>query len=106
MAGKILHAGAFVICNHFPGTASPQQTDTRVTVSGQQVATLAFLYTVSNCGRNGTSSPPCTLATWQTGATKFFVGGSPVVISTGTSLCTPSNEPLNPKIFQQRVTAT
>jgi hypothetical protein len=106
MAGKILHKGALVLCPHTPGAAQPDQTAARVTVSGQEVATLLPLYTVTGCGLNGTNSPPCTKAQWLKGAEHVFVGGVPVVIASGTSLCTPSGASLDPRVFQQRVTAS
>jgi hypothetical protein len=104
MSGNILHEGALVLCQHL-GTAQPDQTDTRVSVGGQAIMTLTRTYTVLNCGLNGTSSPPCSKAMWVQGAERVTASGLPVAISTGQSLCTPSGTPLDPKQFQQRVTA-
>jgi hypothetical protein len=106
MTGKILHKGALVLCPHTPGSAQPDQTAPRVTVSGQEVATVLPFYTVSGCALNSTNSPPCTKAQWLKGAEHVFVGGVAVVISSGTSLCTPSLASLDPRVFQQRVTAS
>lgn len=106
MAGKILHEGALVLCKHPPGRAEPDQTDTRVTVSGKAVMTVLRMYTVTACALNGTNSPPCTKATWLKGAARVFASGLPVAIDTGQSLCTPSFGVLDPKLFQKRVTAS
>ena len=106
MSGNILHEGAVVACKHPPGLASPDQTDTRVTVSGKAVMTVARLYTVNACALNGTNSPPCTKAIWLKGATRVFASGLSVAIHNGESQCTPSFGVLDPKIFQKRVTAS
>ena len=105
MAGNILHEGAFILCSHPPGSASPDSADTRVTVSGQRVVTLSHLYTVTGCALETTNSPPCKKASWLRGAEHVFVSGVPVVIDSGISLCTPSFAQLDPKVFQKRVTA-
>ena len=106
MAGNILHDGALVLCKHPPGSANPDQTDTRVSVSGQQVMTVGRTYTVSGCALNGTNSPPCTTASWLTGAQRVFASGLAVAIDSGQSMCLPSGAPLDPKLFQKRVTAS
>lgn len=101
MAGKILHKGAIVQCTHL-APAQPDQTASRVTVSGQEVATLLPLYTVSGCPAN----TKCAKAQWLTGAQRVFVNNVAVVISSGSSLCSPSGATLDPRVFQQRVTAS
>src|SRR5262245_47765999 len=106
MSGFILHENALVLCQHPPGNARPDQTDTRVKVSGQAVMTVARSYTVTGCALNGTTSPPCTTAAWLKGAEHVFVSGFPVAIDSGQSLCAPSGAKLDPKLFQQRVKAT
>jgi hypothetical protein len=106
MAGHILHEGALLLCRHPPGSATPDQTDTRVTVSGQAVMTVARTYTVSGCALNSTNSPPCTTASWLKGAERVIASGLPVAIDSGQSLCMPSGGTLDPKLFQKRVTAS
>ena len=105
MAGYILHEGATVLCKHPPGSASPDDTDKRVEVSGHAVMTIGRSSTVSACALNGTNSPPCTTAMWVKGASRVFAGGLPVAIDSGESLCVPSGGPLDPKLFQMRVRA-
>jgi hypothetical protein len=106
VAGNILHEGALVLCQHVPGSAQPDQTDTRVTVSGQRVMTVTRTYTVTGCALEGTNSPPCKTASWTTGAQRVSASGLPVAIDDGQSLCVPSGGRLNPKAFQKRVTAS
>jgi hypothetical protein len=106
VAGFILHEGAVVACKHPPGLATPDQTDIRVTVSGQKVMTVVRTYTVAACALNTTTSPPCTKASWLTGAQRVSASGLAVAIDSGQSLCLPSSSPLDPKVFQQRVKAT
>jgi hypothetical protein len=106
MSGFILHDGALVLCKHPPGNARPDQTDTRVTVSGRAVMTVVRTYTVTGCALNSTTSPPCTTAVWLKGAERVFASGLAVAIDSGQSMCMPSGTPLEPVIFQQRVTAS
>jgi hypothetical protein len=106
MSGYILHDGAIVACRHPPGLAQPDQTDTRVTVSGRKVMTVSRTYTVSGCALNSTNSPACTKASWLQGAQRVTASGLAVAIDSGESLCTPSNGTLDPRVFQQRVTAS
>src|SRR5262245_60879575 len=105
MSGFILHENALVLCQHPPGNARPDQTDTRVTVSGQAVMTVARTYTVTGCALSGTS-PQCSTAAWLKGATRVFASGLSVAIDSGQSLCVPSGARLDPKLFQQRVKAS
>ena len=67
MAGNILHQECTGPVQASSGQREPDQTDPRVTVSGQQVMTVARSYTVSGCALNGTTSPPCTTAAWLDG---------------------------------------
>jgi hypothetical protein len=106
LAGNILHEGALVLCQHPPGTAQPDQTDTRVTVSGRPVITVTHSYTVTGCALEGTNSPPCKTAVWTQGAERVRASGVPVAIHTGQSLCAPSGGRLDPTLFQTRVTAS
>jgi len=106
MAGHILHEGALVLCQHPPGDARPDQTDTRVAVSGQAVMTVARQYTITGCALESGNSPPCKTGTWIKGAGRVFASGLAVAIDTGESLCATSGGRLDPKVFQKRVTAS
>src|SRR4051812_2613651 len=106
MPGSIMHRGALVLCKHPPGNAAPDQTDARVTVSGQEIMTVERTYTVTGCFLNGTNSPPCTKARWLTGAQRVSASGLAVAIDSGLSQCVTSLSPLDPKMFQTRVVAS
>ncbi len=68
--------------------------------------TVMRTYTVAGCALNSTNSPPCTKASWLSGAQHVFASGLAVAIDSGTSQCLPSTTPLDPKQFQQRVKAS
>jgi hypothetical protein len=101
MSGFIIHEGAQVTCPHTTGQAFPDQTDLRVSVSGQAVMTVARSYTIAGCPQN----TPCSKAAWIEGAQRVTASGLPVAIHNGQSLCVPSGK-LNPVLFQQRVSAS
>jgi hypothetical protein len=106
MPGPVLHVGATVLCAH-GGQATPTAPSPRVSVSGQPVATVAAPYAVAGCpfvppGGNG----PCVTGQWVVGATRVLSMGQPVVLMTGTSVCTPTATPLMPVAAQTRVIAT
>ncbi len=106
MSGNLIHQGALIFCSHFPGAATPDEVSTRVTLSGQALVTVGMQYTVSGCALNGTNSPPCTKASWTMGASRVTSENRPVAIDSGQSLCAPSFARLDPRFFQQRVTAS
>jgi len=104
--GFIMHKDALVACQHAPGLAQAIMPSPRVSVSNMPVMTVFSQYTVVGCALNGTSSLPCTSAMWMEGAHRVFVGGLPVAIDSGKSLCAPSFGKLEPRSFQQRVEAS
>jgi len=101
MSGFIIHDGAYITCPHTSGIATPNETDTHVTVSGQPIMTVVRTYKIGGCPQN----TPCSSAMWTEGAEHVTASGRPVAISTGKSLCVPPGE-LKPQIFQQRVKAS
>lgn len=106
MPGPILHMGATVLCSH-GGQAMPTAPSPRVLVSGTPIATIAAPYAVAGCafappGGNG----PCVTAQWVVGAVRVTSMGQPVVIMTGTAVCTPTGTPLVPVQAQMRALAT
>jgi hypothetical protein len=107
MPGSLLHVGATVVCPH-GGQATPQPAQSRVTVAGQPVTTLAHLYTVAGCVFNVSGSPhPCTTVRWTGPATRVRVNGSPVLLSGSGGLCqsadqSPQGAPVT-VVVQQRV---
>jgi uncharacterized Zn-binding protein involved in type VI secretion len=105
MPGPIVHLGATVICTH-AGQALPTSPSPRVMVGGQPVVTIATMYVIAGCGLASTAAPPCVTGQWLVGATRVLVGGVPVAVQSGSSLCTPTGSPMLPVVVQPRVVAT
>jgi uncharacterized Zn-binding protein involved in type VI secretion len=106
MAGNIMHKDALVGCDHPPGNATADLPDQNVLVSGMPVITVGSLYTITGCALTGTTSPACVTGAWTQGAQRVLVGGVPVAIDNGQSLCAASFGRLNPRVVQQRVQAS
>lgn len=100
MAGFILDQSSYITCPHTSGIATPDQTDTRVTLSGQPLMTVARPYTIGGCPQN----TPCSKAAWIKGSEKVTASGFPVALDNGTSLVVPGGS-LKPMMFQRRVQA-
>src|SRR5256885_938660 len=98
MPGPILHLDATVLCAH-GGQAFPEDSSSRVFVSGKPITTIAVSYTVEGCPLDS----PCVTAQWTAGATRVTSEGQPVVIMTGMSTCVPTGTPLMPMSAQTRV---
>lgn len=105
MPASILHLGATVTCVH-AGPATPMTPNPRVLVSGQPITTMSTMYAITGCGLSGTSSPPCVTAQWVVGAVRVTASGAPVLIQSGTAVCTPTGTGLLPMVVQTRVLAT
>jgi hypothetical protein len=85
MPGYLLHIGAVVQCTHAaPATATPSAP--RVLVSGQPVATVAGLWSVTGCLFQvpGPVPQPCVLVKWAMPSARITVGGSPALLQPGT----------------------
>jgi hypothetical protein len=104
MAGYAVQLGATVICAH-AGQAMPTTPNPRVLLGNQPVITVTSPWAVAGCGLTG-SAPPCVTAQFVVGATRVLAGGAPVVVQSGTSICTPTGTPLQVLVTQLRVTAT
>lgn len=87
MPGLVMHVGATVNCPH----TAPAQTvssNSRVLVSGAQVATIADQTTVSGCPFVvGTKPQPCVIVQWSVPAARVMVNGQPALLSTSPGLC-------------------
>lgn len=107
MPGPVLHVGATVLCSH-GGQATPTAPNPRVLVSGQPVVTLGAPYLVAGCAMPPpiAGNGPCITGQWLSGATRVLVGGLPVLVMSGTSICAPTGTPLLPVVAQTRVIAT
>jgi hypothetical protein len=101
MSAQILHRGATVLCSH-AGQATPVSTFSRVTLSGQEVVTLANQYSIAGCPLDS----PCATGRWISGAARVTAGGAPVAIFSGQSTCVPTGTPMSPVMVQTRVLAT
>jgi hypothetical protein len=106
MPGFVLHSGATVICAH-GGQATPTAPNPRVLVSGQPVTTQAAPYTVAGCAfvppaGNG----PCVTAQWVVAALRVRAGGQPVLLHSGSAVCSPTGTPLTVAVTQTRVQAS
>ena len=107
MPGFVLHVGATVLCAH-AGQATPTVPSPRVSVSGQPATTLSSTYIVAGCAMPPppAGNGPCVTAQWLTGTTRVTSSGTPLLVMSGASLCTPTATPLMPTVTQTRVTAT
>jgi uncharacterized Zn-binding protein involved in type VI secretion len=108
MPGNLVHVAATIMCPH-GGRASVQSGQSRVTVSGDAVATVADTYPVTGCTLNVSGKPqPCLTIRWPGPATRVSVNGSPVILSGSTGICqSPEQAPQGPPSVpstQQRVT--
>ena len=102
MPGFLLHAGATVICPH-GGSATPVQSDSRVTVDGQPIATLSSGFVIAGCRLSGNAR--CKTAHFVTAANRVTANGQPVLLRDSESVCEPSGTPLVIVQTQTRVSA-
>ena len=118
MPGYLLHIGASVQCTHAaPATATPSAP--RVLVSGQPVATVAGLWSVTGCpfqipAPPGTVPSPCIQVKWAMPSARITVAGSPALLQpgpgTGAGVCLAATQaPQGPpvvNVMQQRAAGT
>jgi len=104
----LLHVGATAICPH-GGQVSVISSNTRVTVSGQPVATIGDQFMIAGCSFVvGTVPQPCLQVQWLVPATRVTVNGQPVILQTSSGLCqgaAPQGPP-NVIVTQVRVSGT
>ena len=105
MSGKLVHAGAVVMCAH-AGQATPPTTNPRVKVGGQPTVMLPVPWTIAGCPYPPASGGPCATALWSVGTVRVTSMGQPLVLSTGTATCAPTGVPLTVAAVQPRVSAT
>jgi hypothetical protein len=105
MPGYLVHLGATVLCAH-TGQAKPSSTSPRVTVGGQQIATMPIPYLVSACTLPSSAGGPCVTAQWTTAATRIVSAGQAVVLADSQATCAPTGTPLQIAQTQTRVTGT
>ena len=113
MPGFIYHVGAQAVCPH--GGQVTATASSRVTVSGQPVATVPDSGVVAGCPFQvpvpaGTKPQPCVRVQWAVGAARVTADGRPVLIQSSTGVCQSVEQiPQGPPtvvMTQTRVTAT
>lgn len=82
MPGFLYHVNATAICPH-GGQVSVVSTNTRVMVSGQPVATMGDTHPISGCPLENR----CVKVQWTVPASRLFVCGQPVILTTSTGVC-------------------
>ncbi len=89
MPGFVFHVGALASCPHPGGQVSVLSTNSRVFVGTQAVATVNDFYPVVGCPfvNPGGAPQPCVNVRWLQPATRVFVDGQAVLLSTSTGLC-------------------
>ena len=105
MAGFVLQVGATVMCAH-GGQAQPTVPNPRVLLAGAPSVTMAAPWVVAGCPFVPPSPGPCVTAQWIVAATRVTSNGQPLVVQSGTAVCTPTGTPLMPVVQQTRVMAT
>jgi hypothetical protein len=107
MPGYLVHVGAQVTCSH-AGQAQPTVSNPSVTVSDQATVLTSSVFQIAGCSfpPPPTANGPCVTGQWLSGTTRVTSNGEPLVISVGTSTCTPTGTPLMVVETQTRVTAT
>lgn len=93
MPGFLVHEGATVLCSHL-GFATPTVLSPAVTVMGMPVVLQTGPYTVAGCTLAAIPSPACVTGTFVVASTAVTSYGQPVIVSLGTSICTPTFTPL------------
>lgn len=99
--GFVLDQTSYLTCPHSTGIATPDQVDSRVTLSGMPLMTVARPYTIGGCPQN----TPCSKAVWMKGSAHVTASGLPVAIHDGTSLVVPGGS-LKAMVYQRRVEAS
>ncbi|HYI65209.1 MAG TPA: hypothetical protein VEW71_10020 [Allosphingosinicella sp.] len=106
MPGLPVPFGSQVLCAH-GGTATASAANPRVTVGGTPTVLISTPYMVAGCAMppppNGNG--PCVSGQWLSGTTRVLSAGQPLVIQTGSSLCTPTGTPMMALAPNPRVTA-
>ena len=105
MPGFLLHVGATVLCAH-GGQATPTVPNPRLTLMGQPSVTVAGPYVIAGCPFVPPAAGPCVTGQWMVGTVRVTSNGQPLVVQSGTAVCTPTGTPLMPVVQQTRVVAT
>jgi hypothetical protein len=107
MPGNLMHLNATVLCPH-GGRVTFQPSQTRGTVGGQVVWTVADTATIVGCPFTAGSKPqPCVTVQWVTPSARVQAGGAQVITQGSAGLCLsaeriPQGAPVI-SVVQQRV---
>ena len=111
MGSPLLHVGAVILCPH-AAPAAIVPSSPRVLVSGQPVAVLSDVTTVTGCvfTAPGGKPQPCVTVRWIVPALRVRVAGQPALLQSSTGLCQsaeqiPQGAP-NVAVVQPRVRGT
>ena len=104
MASYLLNVGATVSCSH-SGSATPQSSNSRVSICGQNIVTINDVYSITGCAMPppNAGNGPCATATWWAGAARVKAGGQPVLLFDSSATCAPTATPLQVLQTQTRV---
>ena len=110
MPGPLFHVGATANCPH-GGPITTISSNSRVLVSGMQVATAVDQSAVAGCAFNVSGKPqPCVLVKWLAPAVRVKVNGTPPILRTSAAVCQSAEQaPQGPPLVtvtQPRVIAT
>ena len=88
MPGPLYHVGASAICPH-GGQVTTISSNTRVLVSGMQVATMADTSIVAGCVFTvpGPKPQPCVKVQWIVPAARILINGQPALLQISTGIC-------------------
>jgi hypothetical protein len=107
MPGLPVPFGSTVLCAHL-GNAAASAPNPRVTVGGTPTVLIATPYMIAGCTMppppNGNG--PCVSGQWLSGTARVLSNGQPLVIQSGTSICTPTGTPMSAMAPNARVTLT
>jgi hypothetical protein len=111
MPGPVVHVGAVATCPH-GGSLTIVSSNSRVLVSGMQVATVADTFVVAGCAFTVPPGKPqpCVSARFTVPAARVKVLGQPVILQSSVGICQSAEQiPQGPPLIastQVRVNAT
>jgi hypothetical protein len=105
MPGNLVQQGASVLCAH-GGQAQPTMPSPRIRLSGSPAVVATPPWTVAGCALPTNVGGPCVTATWVVSTVRVTSMKQPLVVSTGSAVCTPTATPLTVVVEQVRVSAT
>jgi uncharacterized Zn-binding protein involved in type VI secretion len=105
MPGPLVDVASTLLCPH-GGKVQITSSDTRVTASGQPVATIGDVYVVSGCPFTTPAGvpEPCVSVQWTVGAARVTIEGRPALVTSAVGLC-QGNVPAPPSIVPAQLRA-